>query len=94
MNDRRPHIILSSKRTCFKAREHRTGIQRVVNTLGSMNPLWVQGSTQIPTFVFSLLRKFCSICVSRFNAGIVRLSFADFQLWGMFAAYILNGIGK
>jgi len=24
----------------------------------------------------------------------VRLSFADFYLWGMFAAYILNGIGK
>jgi len=49
-----------------------------------MHPLWVQGSTQIPTFVLLpftevLLRQ----CLADQCLVIMRLSFADFYLWGV-----------
>ena len=60
-----------------------------------MNPLWVLGSTRIPTFVLLLFTEvLLSQCLADQCLVLMHLSFADFYLWGMFAAYILNGISK
>jgi len=50
-----------------------------------MNPLWVLGSTQIPTFVLLPSTEVLLISLLQIFFG---------YLWGMFAAYILDGVSK